>query len=159
MKIDMTDNDFTTVIGIKSEVKRVQEKDVSKLLKSPGSRSSELSQVFVDQRDQTLGLISKIASENDLSSASLNGILVISINEATSNIAAKSSDDYINNPKLALTLKKTYNLTSICLVDAIAEEYFIMEENSSSWSRLPFSELKSSGSSSDLKAIASMVRR
>jgi len=132
MKMDMTDNDFTTVIGIKSEVKRVQEKEINKLLKNPGSRSSELSSILVDQRDQTLGLISKIANKNDLSSASLNGILVVSINEATSNVAAKSSDDYINNPQLALTLKKTYNLTSICLVDSIAEEYFIMEENSSS---------------------------
>jgi hypothetical protein len=157
MKTDVMDNDFNTIIGIKSEVHRVKEQDINKVLKNPNTPSSELASIFRDQRDQTLGLLSKIASENDLKSASLNGILVVSINEATSNISSKPSDDYINNPKLALTLRKTYNLTSMCLVDSIAEEYFIMEENSSSWSRLPFSELRSSGSNSDLKALASIL--
>jgi len=132
MKTDVTDNDFTTVIGIKSDVHRVLEKDLSKVLKTPNISSSELASIFKDQKDQTLGLLTKIANENDLNSASLNGILVASINEATSNISSKPSEDYINNPRLAIALRKTYNLTSICLVDSIAEEYFIMEENSTS---------------------------
>ena len=159
MKTDVTDNDFTTVIGIKSDVNRVSEKDIAKVLRNPSTTDSELASIFRDQKNQTLGLLTKIANENDLKSANLNGILIVSINEATSNIAAKPSDDYINNPKLALTLRKTYNLTSMCLVDPIAEEYYIMEENSSSWSRLPFAELRASGSNNDLKAIASIIGR
>jgi hypothetical protein len=157
MKSDVTDNDFTTVIGIKSEVHRVPEKEVEKVLKQPTSNVPNLASVFKSQKAQTLGLLSKIANENDLKSASLNGILVVSINEATSNIASKPSDDYINNPKLAVALRKTYNLTSICLVDPVAEEYYIMEENSTSWSRLPFAELKSSGNTSDIKALAAIM--
>lgn len=157
MKSDVTDNDFTTVIGIKSEVHRVPEKEVNKVLVNPNSNIPDLAEIFKSQKAQTLGLLSKIANENDLKSASLNGILIVSINEATSNISSKPSDDYINNPKLAITLRKTYNLTSICLVDAVAEEYYIMEENSTSWSRLPFSELRASGNNSDIKALAAIM--
>jgi hypothetical protein len=157
MKTDVTDNDFTTVIGIKSEVHRVPEKEVQKVLTNSSNNIPNLSGIFKSQKEQTLGLLSKIANENDLKSASLNGILVVSINEATSNISSKPSDDYINNPKLAVALRKTYNLTSICLVDSVAEEYYIMEENSTSWSRLPFSELKASGNTSDIKALASIM--
>lgn len=159
MKTDVQDNDFTTVIGIKSEVFRVAEKEINKVLKNPNTNVPDLVEIFRSQRAQTLGLLSKIANENDLKSASLNGVLVVTVNEATTNIADKHSDDFINNPKLAVSLRKNYNLTSICLVDPIAEEHFIMEENSTSWSRLPFSELRASGSNNDLKAIAAIVGR
>lgn len=157
VKVDMEDNDYSTVIGIKSEVFRVSEKELQNVLKTPGRAASGITGIFRQQKDQTLGLLSKIASENDLKAANLNGVLIASINEATSNIATRPSEDYINNPKLGETLRRTYNLSSICLVDSIADEYYIMEENSASWSRLPFSELRGSGSGQDVKALASIM--
>lgn len=157
MKVDTVDNDYTTTIGVKSEVHRVPEKDLMAVLKDPNRNVSGLSAIFQAQRDQTLGLLSKIANENDLKAANLNGILVASLNEATSAISNKPSEDYINNPSLAVRLKKRYNLTAMVLADPIAEEYYFMEENASSWSRMPFSELRSGANSSELKLLASMM--
>src|SRR5690606_17331194 len=46
MKADVQDNDYTTVIGIKSEVYRVPEKDIAKVLKNPERLVPDVADIF-----------------------------------------------------------------------------------------------------------------